>query len=286
MSPRDAEKRRPVNSLLSIVIVAAGAYALILLYLFVIQSRLVYLPDLPSRTLGPGPDAIGLAYETIHIVTEDDIRLHGWFVPSQTPRGVVLFFHGNAGNISHRLDSLKIFHDLNFSTLIIDYRGYGASEGRVSEKGTYRDAEAAWHYLREQRDVPASQIVLFGRSLGGAVAAYLASRHAPAALVVESGFVSVPDMAAELYPWLPARWLARIRYSTGEFLGAVSCPVLIAHSLDDEIIPYEQGEALFERAGEPKQFLTLHGGHNDGFLLSGRHYRDGLDAFLSSAFDR
>jgi fermentation-respiration switch protein FrsA (DUF1100 family) len=286
MSPRDPEKRRPVNSLLSIVIVAAGAYALILLFLFVNQSRLLYLPDLPSRTLGPGPDAVGLAYETIHIVTEDDVRLHGWFVPSPSPRGVVLFFHGNAGNISHRLDSLKIFHDLKFSTLIVDYRGYGASEGRISENGTYRDAEAAWRYLTEERGVPAAQIVLFGRSLGGAVAAYLASRQDPAALIVESGFVSVPDMAAKLYPWFPARWLARIGYPTGEFLGAATCPVLIVHSRDDEIIPYDQGEALFERAGQPKQFLTLRGDHNGGFLLSGRHYHDGLDAFLSSISDR
>jgi fermentation-respiration switch protein FrsA (DUF1100 family) len=250
--------------------------------MFIVQPRLIFLPDLPSRTLGPGPDAIGLAHETVEIATEDGIKLHGWFVPSPAPRGVVLFFHGNAGNISHRLDSLKIFHDLNFSTLIIDYRGYGASEGRVSEQGTYRDAEAAWRYLTERRGVPASQIVLFGRSLGGAVAAYLASRHAPAALVVESGFVSVPDMAAVLYPWLPARWLARIRFPTGEFLGAASCPVLIVHSRDDEIIPYDQGEALFERAGEPKQFLTLRGDHNGAFLLSGRHYRDGLDGFLLS----
>jgi fermentation-respiration switch protein FrsA (DUF1100 family) len=264
----------------------AGAYALILVYMYFAQHRMLFLPDIPSRAVGPGPDAIGLAYEPIDIVTEDNVRLAGWFVPARTPRGVILFFHGNAGNISHRLDSLKIFHDLDFSTLIIDYRGYGASEGRVSEQGTYRDAEAAWRYLTEQRGIAGEKIVLFGRSLGGAVAAYLAGRRKAAALIVESGFVSVPDMAARLYPWLPVRWLARLRYPTGEYLKAVSCPVLIVHSLDDEIIPYRQGESLFESAGDPKELLTIRGDHNGGFLVSGSLYRDGIDGFLSSVLGR
>lgn len=275
-----------MNALLSIVILAVGAYALILLILFFVQPRLIYFPDMPSRELGPGPNSVGLAYESVDIVTEDNIRLHGWYVPVPEPRGVVLFFHGNAGNISHRLDSLKIFHELNFSTLIFDYRGYGQSGGKVSEQGTYLDAEAAWRFLAGERGIPASQIVLFGRSLGAAIAAYVASRHDPVALIVESGFVSVPEMAAQLYPWLPARRLARIRYPTVEFLAAVSCPVLIVHSRDDEIIPFAQGESLFEHAGEPKQFLALRGGHNDGFLISRRSYLDGLDAFLLSALGK
>ncbi len=279
-------KNETMNNVLSIIFLAAAAYVVILLALFFLQPKLIYFPDMPSRALGPGPDSIGLAYENIHISTEDGIRLHGWFVPSPSPRGVVLFFHGNAGNISHRLDSLNIFHELGFSTLIFDYRGYGESGGKISESGTYRDAEAAWRYLIEQRGITASEIVLFGRSLGAAVAAYLASHRNPAALVVESGFVSVPEMAARLYPWLPVRYLARILYPTGNYLSAASCPVLIAHSRDDEIIPYEQAEALFELAAEPKQLLTFHGGHNEGFLASGRRYRDGIDAFLSSTFEK
>lgn len=275
-----------MSSPVLIAIAVASAYALILVYMFFAQHRLLFLADYPSRALGPGPDSIGLAYETVDIVTEDHVLLNGWFIPAERSRGVILFFHGNAGNISHRLDSLKIFHDLHLSTLIIDYRGYGASEGTVSEAGTYRDADAAWRYLTEERGVPSGRIVLFGRSLGGAVAAYLATRSKSAALIVESGFVSVPDMAARLYPWLPARWLARIDYPTGEYLEAATCPVLIVHSLDDEIIPYQQGEALFETAHDPKQFLTLRGDHNGGFLLSGRLYTDGLDGFLSSVLEQ
>lgn len=258
------------------------AYALTVLFLFLAQSRLIYFPNIPSRALGPGPDSIGLAYEAVDIVTEDGIRLHGWYIPAPEPSGFLLFFHGNAGNISHRLDSLKIFHDLNLSSLIFDYRGYGRSEGELSERGTYRDAEAAWHYLTKQRGIPASQIILFGRSLGAAIAAYLASRQRPAALIIESGFVSVPELGAQLYPWLPVRWLARFKYPTSKFLNMTSVPALIIHSRDDEIIPFAQGRSLFTHAHQPKDFLELRGGHNDGFLISGRHYVDGIGAFLTS----
>ena len=277
-----SEKREFVNGVVSIMVIAAGAYALIVLLLFLGQARLLYFPNIPSRALGPGPDSIGLAYERVDLLTEDGVRLDAWFVPAREPRGIVLFFHGNAGNISHRLDSLKIFNNLKLSTLIFDYRGYGRSQGKVSEQGTYRDAEAAWRYLTEQRGIPAAQIILFGRSLGAAVAAHLAHQQRPAGLIIESGFVSVPELAAQLYPWLPVRWLARFNYPTSKYLNMVSAPVLIVHSRDDEIIPFDQGRSLFKGALEPKQFLELKGGHNDGFLVSGRHYLCGLDRFLSS----
>jgi len=275
-----------LSTVLSIVMLVAAGYAAVLLGLYAFQSRLVYFPNMPSRALGPGPDSIGLAYETVEIITEDGIRLDAWYVPAREARGTVLFFHGNAGNISHRLDSLRVFNQLGLSTLIFDYRGYGRSEGKVSEQGIYRDAEAAWRHLTGERGIPAAEIVLFGRSLGAAVAASVASRHRPGALIIESGFVSVPDMAAELYPWLPARWLARIGFPTGDFLKSVSCPVLVVHSRDDEVIPFGHGLRLFEIAREPKQLLELRGGHNDGFLVSGRRYLDGLDAFLAAALGK
>ena len=275
-----------LSNILSIVVIAAAAYAVVLLALFVFQSRLVFFPNMPSRALGPGPDSIGLAFEPVEIITEDGIKLDAWYLPAQAPRGVVLFFHGNAGNISHRLDSLRIFNALNLDTLIFDYRGYGRSDGKVSEQGTYRDGEAAWRYLRDKRGFAAAEIVIFGRSLGAAIAAHVANRHMPGALILESGFVSVPEMAAALYPWLPARRLARIKYPTGEYLKTVSCPVLIVHSRDDEMIPFDQGRKLFELASEPKHFLELRGGHNDGFLASGRRYLDGLGNFLAAPLGR
>jgi fermentation-respiration switch protein FrsA (DUF1100 family) len=204
-------------------------------------------------------------------------------VPARAARGTLLFFHGNAGNISHRLDSLLIFNRLGLSTLIFDYRGYGQSGGEISEQGLYRDAEAVWRHLTEARGVPPERIVVFGRSLGAAVAAYTASQYRPAALIIESGFVSVPDLGAALYPWLPVRWLARIRLPTAGYLPGVTCPVLVVHSRDDEIIPFEQGLRIHAAAPEPKQLLELEGGHNDGFLVSGRRYLEGLDGFISAA---
>jgi fermentation-respiration switch protein FrsA (DUF1100 family) len=160
-----------------------------------------------------------------------------------------------------------MLHRLGYSTLIFDYRGYGNSGGQPSEEGTYRDAAAAWRYLVEHKQVPACRIVLFGESMGAAIAAQLASREKPAALVIASGFTSVPDMAQQLYPYLPVRWLARIRYDTRAYLKNVSAPVLIAHSPQDEIVPYAHGQALFAAAHPPKQFLELAGGHNDGFIF-------------------
>ncbi len=147
------DRRTSLSTVLSIVMMVAAGYAVVLLGLYAFQSRLVYFPNVPSRTIGPGPESIGLAYEPVEIITEDGIKLDAWYVPVREPRGTVLFFHGNAGNISHRLDSLKVFNELNLATLIFDYRGYGRSEGEVSEQGIYRDAEAVWRHLTEERGI-------------------------------------------------------------------------------------------------------------------------------------
>ncbi len=275
-----------MNAFWSILLPVVGIYALLVLFVFVSQSRMIFYPEIPSRKIMMTPEQIGLVYEPVQLVTDDGVKLDAWFLPREHARGVLLFFHGNAGNISHRLDSLQLFHDLGLAVLIFDYRGYGRSEGRISEQGTYRDAEAAWRYLTEQRNIPARDIILFGRSLGAAVATQLATRHTPGALMIESAFTSVPDMAADIYPFLPVRWLARFQYATGEYLASVSCPVLVVHSRDDEIIPFKHGERLFELAKEPKQWLPIRGGHNDGFIVSGRNYVDGLDGFLTAHLGR
>jgi hypothetical protein len=259
-----------------------AVYILLCTYLFFMQSRLLYYPNLPSRELRYNPSDIGLDYESVYITTRDNVRLHGWFVPAKRERATLLFFHGNAGNISHRLDSLRIFYNLGLSTLIIDYRGYGQSEGKVTEEGTYLDAEAAWNYLTKERQTEPEKIILFGRSLGGSIAAHQSARNTPEALILESVFTSVPDMAAKFYPVFPVRLLSRFQYNSIEALRKINCPVLIIHSPDDEIIPYENGLRLFEAAGKPKSFLEIRGSHNEGFLASGSLYVKGLDAFLSS----
>jgi hypothetical protein len=259
--------------------ILAAAYAGLGLALFALQSGMVYYPEI-GREVVATPRQAGLDYEDVRLVTADGVALHGWFVPRSQARGTVLFLHGNAGNISHRLDSLQMFHRLGYSTLIIDYRGYGNSGGKPSEQGTYRDAEAAWRYLTETRRIPADTIVLFGESLGGAVAAWLASQHRPGALVIASGFTSVPDLAVKFYPYLPVRWLSRFDYGTRAYLRTVEAPVFIAHSPEDEIVPYQHGRALYDAAKEPKQFLELSGGHNEGFIFVRDSWARALGEFL------
>jgi len=244
------------------------------------QGRMLYLPHVPGRTLAMTPADARMDYEDVSIETADGVTLHGWFIAERSPR-VLLFFHGNAGNISHRLASIRQFRNLGFSVLIIDYRGYGQSDGRTTETGIYRDADAAWRYLTETRGVRPNDVVIFGRSLGASVAARLAAQQQPLALIVESSFTSVPDIAQELYPWLPARWLSRLSHATRDYVRDVHCPVLVVHSRDDEIIPFHHGEAIFAAASEPRTLLALRGTHNDAFLLDERSYVEGLQAFLT-----
>ena len=269
-----------LHSLLHLLLVVLVTWCGIALYLYFSQSRLLYYPDMPSRALEASPADIGLAYETVLLTAGDDTRLHAWFVPSDAARGTLLFNHGNAGNIAHRLDSIRLFHSPGLNVLIFDYRGYGESEGRPSEKGTYLDAKAAWDYLLEERMVLPQEIVIFGRSLGAAIAVDLASQNPSAGVILESAFTSVPDMAASLYPWLPVRLLSRYRYNCLDKIERITSPLLVVHSREDEIIPYAHGEQLFARANEPKQFLELRGGHNDGYHVSRKIYMKTMQQFM------
>ena len=235
----------------------------------------------PTREIGMTPDTIGLTFENVTIDTDDGIRLTGWFIPHESGKNVVLFCHGNAGNMSHRLDSIKILYELGLSTFIFDYRGYGRSTGKPSEKGTCTDAGAAWRYLVIERGIDPKRIIIFGRSLGGAIAAQLAYKHTPKVLILESSFTSVPDIGSQLYPWLPVRLFSRFHYPTITFVKDTACPVLVVHSSEDDLIPFNHGRELFEAASEPKEFLEIRGSHNEGFLVTGQPYKDGLRSFLA-----
>ena len=265
-----------IGTLLGVVGIMYGVFCI---YLYLMQGRMIFYP---VRKLAARPTDIGLQYESVSLTTGDGVKLHGWFVPVRDEKGALLFFHGNAGNISHRLDSLKIFHDLDLATLIIDYRGYGESQGTISEKGTYLDAEAGWDYLTEIKGIPPRKIIVFGRSLGAAIAAHIAGRKKPAGLILESAFTSVPDMGARMYPYMPVRLLSRYKYDTRKALQSVTCPVLVVHSPHDDIIPYENGLQLYESARQPKRFLEIRGDHNEGFYRSGKLYTEGLDGFLTA----
>ncbi len=252
-------------------------YLVLVAMLWALQGCMIHIP---SKQLVATPADAGMDYEDLEIVTDDGERLHAWYIPASDPRGVLLFFHGNAGNISHRLVSIEQFRQLGLDVLIVDYRGYGRSSGRPSEQGLYRDASATYHWLREEKTVAPEHIAVFGRSLGAAVAANLASREPVGALILESGFTSIPDIGADLYPFLPVRLLTRYRYDTRAALAAVQVPVLVIHSPDDEIIPFRHGQALYQAAPEPKRLLEIRGDHNSGFYTSGNLYLDGLAQFL------
>jgi fermentation-respiration switch protein FrsA (DUF1100 family) len=265
--------------IINLLIAAAVAYALMILFVFLYQPRLVYFPQV-ERELTATPRAAGLDYEDVTLTTADNVKLHGWWVPSRNARGTILLMHGNAGNISHRLGYLTMFNRLGYSVLLFDYRGYGKSGGHPDEEGTYRDAEAAWLHLTATRNVAPRDIVMVAESLGGGVATWLALKYPPRALVLASTFRSVPDLGAQIYPWLPVRLLARITYDNLARIARVDAPVLIAHSRDDDVIPFAHGEALFAAAREPKQMLVLAGGHNDGFLFTRDAWIAAVGAFL------
>lgn len=261
---------------------AALAYVTFGVVLFLFQERLVFLPHVPGRSIDTTPSAIGASWEDIAIETADGPVLHGWRVDTDgPPRGTLLFFHGNAGNIAHRLSSIEIFRDLGLEVVIFDYRGYGRSEGRPSEAGLHRDAEAAVQWILEEHRVRPENLVLFGRSLGGPLAAHAAGRTSPGGLILESTFTSAPDLAGDLYPIYPVRLLTRLRFDTLDALAAVEAPTLVVHSPDDEIVPFHHAERLRERSGG--RLLQLSGDHNSGFLQSIDTYRSGLDRFLDEA---
>ncbi|UCC81290.1 MAG: alpha/beta hydrolase [Candidatus Zixiibacteriota bacterium] len=259
------------------ITVIASLYLLLLLFMFIFQSRLVYFP---RQEIEMTPEIAGFNYEDIYFRAEDGVELHGWFIPSGSSRGVILFCHGNAGNISHRLETIKIFNELNLSVFIFDYRGYGKSAGKPSENGTYLDVDAAWIYLSSSRKIDPHRIIAFGRSLGGAVAANLASERPLGGIIVESSFTSVKDLGSEIYPFLPVRLLSRFDYGTLEKIKKVPCPKLIIHSRNDEMISFRHGERIYEAASEPKEFLEISGTHNEGFLISLDRYKSGIDSFL------
>ncbi len=266
-----------------------AVYCLVVLLAWAFQARLLYLPHVGREPVGT-PTDIGLDWEPVTLRTRDDLTLDGWWVPAERARATLLFFHGNAGNISHRLASIRQFHRLGLSVLIVDYRGYGESEGRPSEAGTARDARAAWRWLIEERGLAPGEIVLFGRSLGAGVAAELAAalepEATPGALILESAFRSVPKLGQRLYPFLPVRWLSRFDYDVETYVTQRLMPLLVIHSRDDEIIPFSEGEAVFAAACEPKELLVIHGGHNTGYLDSEPDYSAGIAAFLDRHVER
>jgi uncharacterized protein len=240
-------------------------------------DRLVFFP---TRELDGGTPAVyGLAYEDVALTAADGVALHAWWVPAPSARRSVLFLHGNAGNISHRLDKLAVLAGLDASVLLLDYRGYGRSEGTPDEAGTYRDADAAYAWLRA-RGVAPETIVAYGESLGGPIATDLASRRPLAGLVLESAPSSILGVAQYHYPLVPVSWFLSVRYDALSRMPAVRAPVLIMHSPRDEIVPFAMAEELLAAAPGRKRLVRLDGGHNDAFIVAAEVYQAALREFL------
>jgi hypothetical protein len=272
-------------TLTGVIAIIGAAYAALCAVLYLLQDRMLFLPSIPGRAVTATPADAGLRFEDVTLTAADGVRLHGWWVPApgRAPRTrrALLHCHGNAGNIGHRLEHVAIFHALGLDVLLFDYRGYGRSEGTPGETGLYLDAEAAWAHL-VARGLRPADIVVHGQSMGGAVAAHLAARRQPAALVLESTFTSVPDLAAQLYWWLPARWLARLSLDTRAELAGVRSPLLVIHSRDDEIIPFSHAQALLAAAREPRALAEIQGDHNAGFWISREAYTRAWREFLAT----
>lgn len=272
-----------LSALLWSLAALAIGYILVVLLLYVFQTNLIFHPvsDLPYT-----PEFVGLKYEDVNFSSEDGVQLHGWYVPHVDPRGTILFQHGNAGNISGRMETIQMLNRIGLNVFIYDYRGYGQSEGSPSEEGTYRDAMAAWRYLTEVQHIVPNRIVLMGRSLGGAITGWLANQVTPAGVILESTFTSAPDLAADLYPMFPTRKLIKFNFPNFQYIKNINVPLLIAHSTEDDLIPYEHGQKLFKLANEPKTFFEMQGDHGNGFLDTGEAYIQAVNEFVTSVLDK
>jgi len=271
-----AKARWARTLLFRVVRAAVLAYAGVVIMLFFIQDMLLFPA---TKVLTRDPSLYGWAYEDVMLPVGEE-RTHAWWIPQADARGVCLFSHGNAGNIGDRLEGIGLLREFGLSVLAYDYGGYGRSTGRPSERRINADVRAAWAHLVDARGVAPDEIIVFGRSLGGGPPADLAVEVHPAGVVLESTFKSVPAMAQELYPFLPAAWLVRHRFDNQAKVASIDAPLLIVHSAEDTLIPYHHGQALFEAAAEPKRLLEIHGDHNNGFALSMDVYKAGWEAFL------
>lgn len=244
----------------AVLLVGLGA---LLVGLYACQSKLVYHP---WKGIDATPADVGLDYDDVRIETEDGETVHGFYVPHDSARATLLLCHGNAGNVSNRVPVVGTLHRLGVSVLVFDYRGFGLSTGSPDEQGTYRDARAAHRHLVERRGVSPDRIVIYGKSLGGAVASRLAAEVPNAAVVLDSAFSSIEQFAVEAYPLLPVRSMLRYEYPTAANVEQLDVPLLVIHSRNDGLIPFEHAKRIVEAGGERARLVEARGAHNDDHL--------------------
>ena len=271
-----------------VVIIAVGGFVAFSLYLYLSQDSMVFFP---TRDLEASPHDIGLGFKEVRIDVTNGESVHAWYVPALSANRAndqsrdrsaptVLFCHGNGGNISHRLETIECLAALGANVMLFDYRGYGQSDGAPSEVNMYADAAACYRWLTGSQGVRSDQIVLFGRSLGGAVAIELASQVNCAGLIVESSFTSAKEMGRLMFPYFPTGLLLRYEFNSIQRIGQVNCPVLVTHSPSDDLVPFAMGRRLYEKSAEPKRFVELKGSHNERDYMADGAYIEAVRAIL------
>jgi fermentation-respiration switch protein FrsA (DUF1100 family) len=264
-------------------------YLGLLILLRAFESHLIYFPGQQGRLIPP-PPALALPVERVEIPTDDGVTLVAWIIPTalESTGYWLLICHGNAGNLSEFDRPLHYagLHRLGLNLLAFDYRGYGESGGIPSEEGLYRDAQAAYRYLREKKDVEPGRIILFGHSLGSAVAVDLATRVPVAGVILDGAFTSAVERGQELYPYIPVRWIARSRYNSMEKISQVRVPKLFLHAVGDDVIPIPHGRRLYQAAPPPKTFVELQGGHGDAFEVDSANYFGAIRRFIHALAPR
>ena len=245
------------------------------------EKKIIFHPaKFPEGYWDPG--SLGLKAQDIIFKSDDGINLHGWYVPTPGARATLLWFHGNAGNLSHRLDNIQRLLPLNLNIFIFDYRGYGKSEGEPDEKGIYKDSLAAYNKVLELEGVSVDSLFLFGRSLGGICAVETALNNSARGLIFESVFTSASDMSRKIMPLIPLGWAIRSKLDAINKVPELKLPKLFLHGDRDEVVPFDLGRKLYEAAADPKSFYIIQGaGHNDTYIMGGRDYYNALDGFIT-----
>ena len=250
-------------------------------FLLLFENKIIFHPSRYPEGFWD-PASVGVPAQDIYFTAEDGVKLHGWFLPAKNAVATLLWFHGNAGNLSHRLDNIQRLTPLNLNIFIFDYRGYGRSEGEPDEQGIYMDSQAAYNKVLTMDWVSIESLFLFGRSLGGICAVETAVNNPARGLILESVFTSASDMSRKVFPLIPLGWALRSRLDAVGKVPHLQLPKLFLHGTQDEIVPYDLGRKLFDHAGEPKTFYDIEGaGHNDTYILGGRGYFNALNRFIT-----
>lgn len=258
---------------------------LTVLFLAILAKVLIYFTEEtklyhPDEIVSTNPNHVNLVYQDVYFKTKDNESLNGWFVPADGAEVTLLFCQGRSGNLSSTVPMIRFFHGMGFNVFAFDYRGFGNSSGKPSEQGLYKDVEAAYDFLMDKKEISKDKIVVYGRSLGGPVAAHLCLKRKCAALILEGSFPSLKTYVSDAGGFLPAEWLVSEKFDTISQVKKITIPKLIVHGMDDEIISFSEGRLLYNKAALPKEFLSFEGGHDDEIYLTSEVFKNKLEEFL------